>query len=205
MKRRLLETWDRTTLYLPILLMAFFALGSWWLVRSAPSVFSNVPPKSVRHEPDYFLNTFAIRTFDDNGQLKSEIFGADARHFPDNDTLEIENVRMRAFDDLGRTTIASAQRALSNRDGSDVQMFGKVHLIRSLEPEAAAQIRLPVEYHSEYLHARRHPDRLSTNLPVVVTQGRDSLSGSAMTWDQETAVLQLDGRVHGVLHSRRTR
>ena len=43
---------DRLTLYLPAILMAIFALGSWWLVRSLPSFLNEAAAPSVRHEPD---------------------------------------------------------------------------------------------------------------------------------------------------------
>ena len=55
---------DRLTLYLPAILMAIFALGSWWLVRSLPSFFNEAAAPSVRHEPDYFLKNFSVKSFD---------------------------------------------------------------------------------------------------------------------------------------------
>ena len=154
MKPLLRDAWERLTLYLPIAMMAILALGSWWLVRTAPSLVSNAPARPVSHEPDYFLRTFAIRTFDAGGRLKSEIFGADAHHYPDTDTLEIEDVRLRALDDEGRPTTATAGRAMSNRDSSDVQLFGKVHVVRELRPDRTGAARPPMEYRSEYLRAQ---------------------------------------------------
>ena len=56
--RRLL---DRLALYLPAVLMALFALGSWWLVRSLPSLLAEPKSKQVRHEPDYFLSGFSVK------------------------------------------------------------------------------------------------------------------------------------------------
>ena len=205
MMRWLQAAWDRLTLYLPILLMAFFALGSWWLVRTAPSLITSAPARPVRHDPDYFLNAFSIRTFDAGGQLKNEVFGADARHYPDTDTMEIENVRMRSLDAQGRSTVATAKQALSNRDGSDVQLFGRVHVTREAEADSRGTPRPPMEFRSEYLRAQTKPDRLSTHLPVVIEQGRDRLSGSAMSWDHDSAVLELAGRVKGELQPRTNR
>ena len=37
--------------------------------------------------------TITQRSFLDSGQLRSEVFGEQARHFPDSDTLEIDKVR----------------------------------------------------------------------------------------------------------------
>jgi lipopolysaccharide export system protein LptC len=86
---------DRLALYLPAILMALFALGSWWLVRSLPSFMHETPPQSVRHEPDYYLEQFSVKSFDKQGLLIREISGHRAKHFPDTDTLEISNVTLR--------------------------------------------------------------------------------------------------------------
>ena len=51
---------DSLVLYLPGLVMAIFALGSWWLVRSLPTLLNDAPTKAVRQEPDYYLNQFLI-------------------------------------------------------------------------------------------------------------------------------------------------
>ena len=84
--RRLL---DRLALYLPAVLMALFALGSWWLVRSLPSLFAEPKTQQVRHEPDYFLSGFSVKSFDNTGRLTRELSGDRAQHFPDTDTLAL--------------------------------------------------------------------------------------------------------------------
>jgi 2-C-methyl-D-erythritol 2,4-cyclodiphosphate synthase len=76
---------DRLALYLPAILMAIFALGSWWLVRSLPTFFNDATPKPVRQEPDYYLKSFSVKSFDSNGQLTRELSGDQAQHFPDTD------------------------------------------------------------------------------------------------------------------------
>ena len=79
---------DRLALYLPAVLMALFALGSWWLVRSLPSIFAEPTSKQVRQEPDYFLEHFSVKSFDKSGRLTRELSGDRAHHFPDTDTLD---------------------------------------------------------------------------------------------------------------------
>ena len=48
-----------------------------------------------------------------DGRMRVQIEGAEMRHYPDTDTLEIENPRIRAIDTAGRVTRASALRALT--------------------------------------------------------------------------------------------
>lgn len=191
--------WERMSLYLPVLLMGVLALGTYWLVRSTPQLMAAAPAAPVRHEPDYFLKNFAVRTFDEAGRLKNEIFGADARHFPDTDTLEVDEVRIRSFDESGRLSTATAKRALTNGDASEVELFGNARIIR--EP---VQVKLGkdlprLEFRGEYLHADMKNERIESNKPVELSRGRDTFTADTMTFDNAAQVMQLHGRVKGTL------
>ena len=50
-----------------------------------------------RHVPDYFMHDFSVRVFDADGKLKSELTGKQGRHYPDTDTVEIDQVFVRTF------------------------------------------------------------------------------------------------------------
>ncbi len=191
--------WDRLSIYLPIALMGLFALATFWLIRSAPGAVEATPGKPVKHEADYFLRNFSIKSFDIQGKLKNELFGTEARHYPDTDTLEIDKVRMRGIGENGLPTLATARRAVSDATGDDVQLFGEVHVQRQQPPGKPGQVRAPVEYRSEYLHVQSDLGKATTHLPVVISQGQDRFSGDNMAYDDNTSVIELTGRVRAVL------
>lgn len=199
MNGTLRAVWERMSLYLPVLLMGVLALGTYWLVRSTPQLMQAAPAAPARHEPDYFLKNFAVRTFDESGHLKSEIFGADARHFPDTDTLEVDDVRVRSFDEGGRLTTATAKRALANGDASEVELFGNARIIREPVQVKAGKDLPRLEFRGEYLHADIKNERIKSNKPVELSRGRDTFSADAMNYDNGARVMQLDGRVKGTL------
>lgn len=204
MKHRSLRLlWDRLSIYLPIVLMGLFAMATFWLIRSAPAVIEATPGKPVKHEADYFLRNFSIKTFDARGKLKNELFGSEARHYPDTDTFDIDRVRMRAIGDDGWPTVATALRAQSDAVGDDVQLFGAVHVRRELAPKGAGQSREPVEYRGEYLHVQSDLGKAMTDRPVVITQGKDRFTGNAMSYDDHTSVIELTGQVRGILSPRK--
>ncbi len=134
--------WDRASLYLPIVLMGVLALGTYWLVRSTPVFAPPEPERPPLHEPDYFMKRFNVRTFDTAGRLKSEVFGLEARHFPDTDLLEIDQVRIRSFDVHGRLTTATARKAVTNADGSEVELMGDALVVREAASGKQASPRL---------------------------------------------------------------
>lgn len=192
--------WDRISIYLPVIVMALAALGTWRLMRLAPAPQAPEQQRAARHEPDYFMRDFSVKTFDASGRLQSEIVGQEARHYPDTDTLEIDQPRMRSFDAEGHLTRASARRALSNADASEVQLFGNAIVVREAITGTQGETATPrMEFRSEFLHTFVRTERVTSHLPVVLTRGADHFAGDVMEYDNLDRVLRLTGRVRGVL------
>ena len=199
MKALIRTSWERVSMYLPVILMGLLALGTYWLVRNAPVVGLPEAERPVRHEPDYFMRTFSVKTFDEKGQLQSEVNGVEGRHFPDTDTLEIDQVRMRSFSKDGKVILATADRALSNGDGSEVQLFGNAIVVRESTTDKDGRVDPRLEFRSEFLHAYVNTERVRTNQPVVLTRGNDRFTGDTMDFDNISQVMQMQGRVRGML------
>ena len=193
------RSFEGATLYLPVILMGLLALGTWWLVRHAPQPGAPVVVSAPKHEPDYFMADFSVKNFDVTGRLQSEVQGSMARHYPDTDTLDIDGVQMRSMAPNGRLTRATAKRALTNADGSEVQLFGRAIVIREAMVPARGRAQPRLEFRSEFLHAWPQTERVSSNQPVVITRGRDQFTADSMAYDNLEQVLQLRGRVRGML------
>lgn len=202
MSLRLRRTWDSVSIYLPVMLMGLMALGSWWLVRSTPGLESVRAQTVPRHEPDYFMRNFSVRTFDAQGRLKSEISGARAQHFPDTDTVEVEQVRLRSFSDEYGISTASADQALINGEATEVQLSGNARVLREARALATGRQGLATEFRSEFLHAYLDTERLKTHKPVQLLRGADQFSADAMDFDNVERVLSLRGRVRGELQAK---
>jgi lipopolysaccharide export system protein LptC len=187
---------DTASTYLPLLLMAVLALGTWWLVKNTPLFEGDRAAAPLRHEPDYTMTQFMVQRFGANGAMRVQIEGDLMRHYPDTDTFEIDNPRIRAIGDDGRVTTATARLALSNRDGSEVQLTGGAHVVR-----AATPIQTAIDFRSEFLHYFQFTERVRSHLPVVVTQGGSEIRADAMAYDNLARVLDLKGRVRAVLTS----
>ncbi len=200
---RLRRAWERLSIYLPVLLMGLLALGTWWLVRNAPQPQQVEQERPVRHEPDYFMRDFSVKNFDATGRLQSDIRGTLARHYADTDTLEIDQARMRSVAPDGRVTTASANRALTNADASEVQLFGNAIVTR--EPLARkGQAPTPrMEFRGEFLHAWVNDERVRSNQPVTLKRGNDTFTADSMDYDNLDQILNLRGRVHGTLQPSR--
>ena len=205
MRSRARRVWDRLTVYLPVVLMGVLALASWWLVRSAPSVPSAGPEPVRGHEPDYFMQGFSVKNFGAQGQLLSEVRGEMGRHYPDTDTLEIDRMRLRAQDAAGRITHATADRALSNADGSEVQLFGHASVVREAVPGARGKDQPQLAFEGEFLHLWPQLERVRSHKPVTLTRGKDRFTADGLEYDNLAQVLELQGNVRGSLVPLKTR
>ena len=198
-----LRLWDRLSIYLPIILMGVLALGTYWLVRNTPLQVPAAGDKVVSSEPDYFMRGFSVKTFDGTGRLKSEVVGAQARHFPDSDTLEIDQPRIRSINEKGLLTVATASRALSNGDGTEVQLFGNAVVTRDAGTDAQGNPVPALQFRGEFLHAFMETERIRSHKPVTLTRGDDQFTADSMDYDNLDRVMDLRGRVRGVLAPRK--
>lgn len=195
------RTWDRLSIYFPIMLMAVLASGSYWLVRSTPDLEPDTPEHPLRKDPDYMMTNFAIKTFDTNGKLKSEVFGVKAKHYPHTDILEIEHIRLRSLNSSGQVTTATARRALANNDATEVQLIGDAQVVREASLDRSGNALPKVVFRSEFLHAFLAEERIKSHKPVELIRGNDSIQADSMDYSNLDQIMQMRGRVRGTLNS----
>jgi lipopolysaccharide export system protein LptC len=179
--------------YLPLLLMALLAAGTWWLVRNtpqAPGARSAAPPSQT---PDYTMTGFAITRFGPDGAVALRIDGDLLRHFPATDRLEVDGVRIQATAPDGRVTLATARHAVSNGDGSEIQLLGGAEVI-SQQPGGER-----LEVRGEFLHAFLRFERLRSHLPVLVRHGSTEARAGGLDYDNLQRQLTLAGPVRATM------
>lgn len=191
--------WDRLSLYLPVVLMAVLALVTYLLVSNTPILQLLTEKEPPRHEVDYFMRSFAVKVFDPMGQVKSEVTGELAQHYPDTDKIEIDKVRIRSIDPQGRQMIAVADKAMSSADAKQIELFNNVLVVRETTLPQGNGPKETLEFRGAYLYAWLDDKRLVSNKPVVLSRGADQFSADTMEYDDKTRVIQLRGRVKGVL------
>lgn len=197
--QRLVRAWDRVSIYLPLVLMALLALGTYWLVRNSPIVATPSAAQLAKSEIDYFMRQFTIKSFDEAGHLKSEVSGVEARHYVASDILEIDQPRIRSVNEKNRLTVSTGNRALSNGDGSEVQLLGNARVVREAVQSADGNIQPRMEFAGEFLHAFVKEERVKSHKPVVLSRGGDQFAGDTLNYNNITGIAELNGRVKAVL------
>lgn len=191
MIRRLI---DRLSLYLPLILMGFLALGSWWLVRSMPSIIYADENKPLRKEPDYRLENFSVKSFDKTGRMTREVMGDKGRHYPGVDEMHIDHVRVYAQSDTGVKINAKANTGVATGDGERVTLLGQAVAVRAADANAPR-----MELRGERLLALVKEEKLLSSDPVEITRDKDVFNALTMNFNSKSGEYLLDGRVRGVL------
>lgn len=190
--------WRAQTLvsnYLPLLVMAMLASGTWWLMKSTPSPDEAGVLLPPRHEPDYQMANFNLTRMDAEGLLRVAIDGRALRHYPDTDTLEIDGISLRSYGSDGGLTLATANRAISNGDGSELQLLGAVHVRRfNPEPGESPQGKPNLEVRGEFLHAFVNTEILRSHLPVQLNYAGTELKAQSFEFDYLSSRLRFEGR-----------
>lgn len=185
---------DRLSIYLPLILMGFLALGSWWLVRSMPSIVYADENKPVRKDPDYQLEKFSVKSFDNTGRMSREVQGDKGRHYPDVDEMHIDKVRIYAESETGVKIHASADSGVATGDGERVTLVGQAIAIRAADAQSPR-----MQLRGERLLALVKEEKLLSSDPVEITRDQDVFNALTMNFNSKSGEYQLDGRVRGVL------
>lgn len=191
---------DRLALYLPLLVMAVLALGSWSLVRSLPGVPTSSTPSAPREDPDYSLGRFSVKVMDASGRLKQLITGDAARHFPHTDELHIDEVRVQAVSETGTHFHVRARQGLASEDHQLITLIGDAVAVRQADAKAPQ-----TELRGSKFLIRSSEERLLSPEPVEILRGQDRFTALTLDFNSRTGEYALQGRVRATLASRHER
>ena len=197
------KAWDSVSIYLPVLLMGGLALGSYWLVRTAPVPPLPVTQPALSDEPDYFMRGFSVRTLNAEGTLRHELRGREVRHYPQSGRLEVDEARLHSLNADGRLTTAQSMRLATNADQTVYDLRGEVQVVREAFTDVQGRRQQRLEFQGEALTVDMAGDRLASDLPVLMRRGSDTLQADRLRYDDGAGVADLQGRVKAVLAPRR--
>jgi lipopolysaccharide export system protein LptC len=165
-----------TTRLFPLGLMLILALITFWLERTVRE--DETRPALRRHDPDYLINNFTSTTYDRQGEVESVLYAAKMLHYPDDDSTELVSPRMRqAKADQPRFDV-SADRGTVSSDGEQIFLYDNVVLLREADAE-----RPEARMTTSFLHVVRDRSLVRTDREVLIVEGRRSLSGRGMEYN----------------------
>jgi len=188
--------------WLPLVLMAVLAAGTWWLVKNTPLLGGPAVMAPLRHVPDYTMRDFELNRMGPDGRLRLRVQGEALRHYPDTDTLEIDAAEVRAYGTDGRLIVATARRAVTNGDGSQMQLMGDV-LVRSFDAATPETGRPRLTVRGDFLQAEAQGQILRSHLPVQLSMPAGDMRVPNFVYEHLTGRLRFGGAASGQFQLRK--
>jgi len=187
---------DRLVAWSPVLLLGAFAALTYWLDAQI-EVGNRKFDGSGRHDTDVYIQNFRAVSLDPQGRVRQALTAKLARHYPDDDTTDLESPRI-TFSDPGKPQLTvSSDHAMITGDRENAFFSGHVKGVREATGTDANSSELTLT--SEYLHVIPKDDRVITDKPVTIEDARGIISATGMEFDNRSKKLKFGTKVHGQL------
>ncbi len=159
----------RSVIAFPLVLLSLLALITLWINQIVQPPAPRLDGSS-RHDPDYIMNNFVTTQTDINGDLRYKLAAVEMKHYPDDDTTELQRPRYTQFAIGKPYTQVESLRGYVSGDGEEVQLVDNVKIIRQA---FAGKGEMTVE--TEYINIRPNEEYVSTESPVVIRQAPNTV------------------------------
>ena len=182
---------DIITAAFPIGLMVILAALSYWF-----NIVSTAEPVDIggrfRHDPDTIVKNFDAISYDEAGNRKAGLRGAQLKHFPDDESSVIQKPFLQRFSINTAASSVNANQAVVNSDGSEIDLTGDVKAVRPAQGgKPALTLTAP------HMHVLVDEERARTPGFARVQQGSSWISGTGFEADNVTQTFSFHSNVNG--------
>ena len=187
--------------FLPMLLMAFLTLGTYWMVQmNEPNLDTE---KQKRHVPDYIMDGIVVTTLGPQGNTKFRVVGQKLTHYEDDASSEIDWPIARRFHETKPAITVKSDKGFLDGDMTVLDLVGNASLTRPAQAATATQAgsaRLLMS--SSKFTVLMNDDIVKTNRPVNLEQGQSIMtSQEGAIFDNVHQTLTMIGQVKGRIES----
>jgi len=167
-------------------LLAALVFATWWAADYTQRSVALDPPRRLTHEPDAWSQQFTMLRTDPQGLVINRIEGQSMRHYPDDDSYEIMQMRAIGHQADAPLITGTSDVAILDQDGDRVVMRGHARVHRRADVQAPA-----MQLESEVLTFLIPQDVVWTDAPATMVRGRSVMRGTGMYYDNKTKTLQV--------------
>lgn len=165
----------------PLLVMLLLAMLTLWLVRTiAPS---NAPAPAINHDPDYVVDKLSLLRLSVEGTPRYLLTADKMVHFPNDDSSHLERPTLRQLQPDKPELRFSAARGIVTAGGDVVHLRDDVEILRAGKARGGGTRGEDLRITTSYLRLLPDADRADTTAAVVITQGKSTLMGKGMEYD----------------------
>jgi lipopolysaccharide export system protein LptC len=192
------RTLDRAVGWMPVLLLAGLAALTWWLDAQVQDGGQRVDG-STRHDPDMFAQGVKGVELDEQGRAVQRLAARNARHYPDDRTVEFDDPRFRLTQPDRPAFTVQADRARVTGERDKAYFEGSVRAVREADAGGGTDAAGPITLATEFLEVVPKQNRALTDKAVTISEGRGIIRATGLVLDNEAKTATLRSAVQGTL------
>jgi lipopolysaccharide export system protein LptC len=191
---------DRLVAWSPAILLGGLAALTYWLDAQVQAPAQR-DDGSARHDPDLYIERLSAVSFDTEGRVRQMLTAASARHYPDDDSIELAAPRFEMTNPGQARLAVTADTGTVSGDRETVTLRGTVRATRDAVAETARDRSPtgPATFTTDLLRVNPKLGRAETDRPVTIEEPRGIIHGVGMILDNKARTLKLKSAVRGTL------
>lgn len=174
--------------WLPLLPLVLLLAGTYWLKQQVgPRLIQ--PDNSKRHDPDFIVSDFNATTLDEHGKPHHRLKAHEMRHFPDDDSLHLEQPEIISLVPDRPMLRTTAQTGVSYHREEAI-LRGDVRIVRAANATTSERV-----FTTTYLRVLPTQDWAETDRPVTMSDAHNLINAVGMTMDGKTHITKLLAQV----------
>ncbi|MFM7484262.1 MAG: LPS export ABC transporter periplasmic protein LptC [Burkholderiaceae bacterium] len=174
-------------------LLMVIAAGRFWFLQKSLESGNGVAGRRNLAEPDYTIQRFRYTSTAENGQPDYHVEGEKLSHYPEQDHVEVDHLRVTVFSPTRPPMTIRSDSAKINSARTELHLYDNVLLNR---PAPNNSNELVVS--SDYMLVLTEQNIVKTDHPVKATEGNTILEGNGMVADSSKQTLTLQGQVNAI-------
>ncbi|MDO8351714.1 MAG: LPS export ABC transporter periplasmic protein LptC [Gallionella sp.] len=171
--------------WLPLLpLLALLAFVYW--LDSQVQQEGSVAVQNQRHTPDVIMDNFSATKMDQQGVPRFFLSAQQLRHYPDNDSTELELPRLTMLTAERPAVRMAGKRGLISSRGDEVIFRDDVNVVRAASAEQSA-----LTLRTQYLRVLPDLDLANTDQAVTIVDANNTVHAIGLEMDNKARILKL--------------
>jgi lipopolysaccharide export system protein LptC len=173
----------RSAILFPLVLLSMLALLTFWINKSVQPAAPKIDG-SGRHDPDYRMSNFLTTQTDINGALRYKLAAIEMKHYPDDDTTDLQRPRYTQFSANKPYTQVEGLRGQMSNNGKKVELADNVKITRQAFAGKGEM--------TDFLTILPNDEVVSTDRPVLIRQApKTIIHATGMLYEKKNNTVTL--------------
>ena len=178
--------------YIIILIVVLTIATLTYQLSTSVDESADISDPNLRHDPDYFISNFKATMYDKSGAANYRMTAQHLEHFPDNDTIEVQNIMVEYIDTTQQVWQATSDNAIGYENTEILHLSGNVKIqLQTPNPDKNLILvtdKLRIDFIAK---------QASTDSKVKITGKNSKIDATGMDINLDSGTLTLKSQARG--------